>query len=198
MSEPSPQGRVQTDEERARALLEQLKSVHAFDLAYETIVGLLNFGSQKMGLSDETRAVRDLGDARLAIELIRAVLEVIEREQVDDRTHGLRDALAQMQLGYAHAVQLASAERAAAAEKPVEPTAEGPEAPEEPQTTKGPEAAREASTAERGDVAAAPHEPAAKKKPEFARKVTAKKKPAAARKTTAKKKPAGKKPAAGG
>ena len=40
-----------------------------------------NFGSQKMGLLEETREVRDLADARLSIQLVRAILEVIEREQ---------------------------------------------------------------------------------------------------------------------
>jgi hypothetical protein len=110
------QDKVVADDERTRQILEQLKSVHAFDLAYETMVGLVNFGSQKMGLLDETRAVRDLGDARLSIELVRAVLEVVEREQGPERTRGLHDALAQMQLAYAHAVQLDNAERAAARE----------------------------------------------------------------------------------
>ena len=121
-------GRVIPDEERARQILEQLKSVHTFDLAYETMVGLVNFGSQKMGLLEETREVRDLADARLSIELIRAILEVIEREQGPERTRGLHDALAQMQLAYAHAVQLDSAETgrragegaADAGEKPAE------------------------------------------------------------------------------
>jgi hypothetical protein len=79
MSDTSGQGRVVSDEERARAVLEQLKSVHAFDLAYEMMVGLVSFGYQKMGLADETRPVRDLSDARVSIELLRALLEVVER-----------------------------------------------------------------------------------------------------------------------
>ena len=117
MSDTSGQGRVVSDEERARAVLEQLKSVHAFDLAYEMMVGLVSFGYQKMGLADETRPVRDLSDARVSIELLRALLEVVEREEGDERTSGIRDTLAQMQLAFAHAVQLANAEQAAAAEQ---------------------------------------------------------------------------------
>ena len=68
-------GRVIPDEERARQILEQLKSVHTFDLAYETMVGLVNFGSQKMGLLEETRV--DLGRealCRLDAELCPALL----------------------------------------------------------------------------------------------------------------------------
>jgi hypothetical protein len=131
------QDRVVPDEERARQILEQLKSVHAFDLAYEAMVGLVNFGSQKMGLLEETREVRDLEDARLSIELVRAILEVLESEQGDERTRGLHDALAQMQLAYAHAVQLANAERAAGQERAQETAVEaepdeGAPATEEP------------------------------------------------------------------
>jgi glutamate/tyrosine decarboxylase-like PLP-dependent enzyme len=43
-----------TDEERARAVREQLRSLHAFDLAYEMMISLVSFGYQKMGLTDET------------------------------------------------------------------------------------------------------------------------------------------------
>ena len=41
---------------------------------------LVSFGYQKIGLTDETRDLRDLDDARLAIELLRADLGVVDRE----------------------------------------------------------------------------------------------------------------------
>ena len=115
MSDPDDRGRVVSDEERARALLEQLKSVHALDIGRDMVIAAVNFSYPKLGLSDETKAVRDLGDVRLSIELIRAILEVLDRED-GDKTGDLHDTLAQMQLAYAHAVQLANAERAAANE----------------------------------------------------------------------------------
>jgi len=121
-----------TDEERARAIREQLRGLHAFDLAYEMMISLVSFGYQKMGLTDETSELRDLGDARLAIELLRANLEVVEREQGEGRTRDVRSTLAQMQLGYAQAVQLAGgapAARPQAAEPAAsEPAASGPAA----------------------------------------------------------------------
>jgi hypothetical protein len=164
MSDTSGQGRVVSDEERARAVLEQLKSVHAFDLAYEMMVGLVSFGYQKMGLADETRPVRDLSDARVSIELLRALLGVVEREEGDERASGIRDTLAQMQLAFAHAVQLANAEQAAAAA----------------------EEAGEAAT-----DAPAEDEPAQKKRPAPKRKPAAKKRPAVKKQPAEKKKPAG-------
>jgi hypothetical protein len=176
-------GRVIPDDERARQILEQLKNVHTFDLAYETMVGLVNFGSQKMGLLEETREVRDLADARLSIELVRAILEVVEREQGADRTRGLHDALAQMQLAYAHAVQLDSAERDAARETArgaggtVAEAAAGEAAPQA-------DAQDEEPAADAGEEPVPPpRKPAAKK--------AAPKKPTARKKPAAKKKPAG-------
>ena len=172
-----------TEEERARAIREQLKSLHAFDLAYEMMISLVSFGYQKMGLTDETGELRDLGDARLAIELLRANLEVVEREQGEGRTSDVRSTLAQMQLGYAQAVQLVGG--APAARPPAtEPPAEEP-------------AADEAVAKEPAVAKAAPRRPAAKKP---AAKRAAAKKPAAkpaAVKKTATKKPAAKKPRGG-
>jgi len=109
MSDEQRRTAAPTDEERARAIREQIKSLHAFDLAYDMMIGLVSFGYQKMGLTDETGELRDLDDARLAIELLRANLEVVEREQGEGHTRDLRSTLAQMQLGYAQAVHLAGA-----------------------------------------------------------------------------------------
>lgn len=163
-----------TEEERARAIREQLRSLHAFDLAYEMMISLVSFGYQKMGLTDETSELRDLGDARLAIELLRANLEVVEREQGEGRTRDVRSTLAQMQLGYAQAVQLARG--APAARPPAAAPAAGEPAASEPAAMK--------TAPKKGP----PRKPAAKK--------PAAKKPAAVKKT-APKKPAAKKPRGG-
>jgi len=178
MSDEQGGGGAPTDEERARAIREQLRSLHAFDLAYKMMISLVSFGYQKMGLTDETRELRDLGDARLAIELLRANLEVVEREQGEARTRDVRSTLAQMQLGYAQAVQLAGVSPAARppAAEPAEeePAASGPAA-------RGPAATKAASKK------APPRKPAATK--------PAAKKPGA--KTPAVKKTAPKKPRGG-
>lgn len=168
-----------TDEERARAIREQLKGLHAFDLAYEMMISLVSFGYQKMGLTDETSELRDLGDARLAIELLRANLEVVEREQGEGRTRDVRSTLAQMQLGYAQAVQLAGGAPAARPQA-AEPAASAPAA--------SAPAASEPAAMKAAPKKAPPRKPAAKK--------PAAKKPAAVKKT-APKKPAAKKPRGG-
>jgi len=177
MSDEQREAGVPTDEERARAIREQLKSLHAFDLAYDMMEGLVTFGYQKMGLTDATSELRDLGDARLTIELLRANLEVVERELGKDHTLALHSTLAQMQLAYAQAVHLAGAAPArpqAAAPAAEEPAASGPAAtkaaPEEapparPAPKKAPSKAAKKPVAKRAAAKKPPVKKAAPKKP---------------------------------
>jgi hypothetical protein len=167
MSEPNDRRRVVSDEERAKAMLEQLKGVHAVDMARDMVIATVNFSYPKLGLSDETRPVRDLDDVRVSIELIRAILEVLEREHAGEKTSDLHDTLAQMQLAYAHAVQLANAPATAATP--------APEPESEPAPEKKPAAAKKPAGGKR---APATKKPAAKRKPAVKRKPAAKKKPA--------------------
>lgn len=122
MNEQSSKSGAPTDEERARALREQLKGLRAVDLAYGMMVELVSYGYQKLGLAEATRELRNLGDARLAIELLRGNLEVLEREVGEAPLRDLRSTLAQMQLGYASAVGAGDApeERPHAAEAAAE------------------------------------------------------------------------------
>ena len=199
MADDGGQDRVVGDEERARALLEQLKSVHALDVGRDMVIAAVNYSYPKLGLNDETRPVRDLDDVRLSIELVRAILEVLDRDH-SSRTADLHDTLAQMQLAYAHAVQLANAERAAEHEPvPARPEAAAGEPAEAAAAEKAP-AAEEAP--EVAESEAAGQEPAARRPAAgTTRKKAAAKKPAAGKatpkKTAAKKKPAPRKKPAG-
>ena len=154
MSEPNDRRRVVPDEERAKAMLEQLKGVHAVDIGRDMVIAAVNFSYPKLGLSDETRGVRDLNDVRVSIELIRAILEVLEREHAGEKTSDLHDTLAQMQLAYAHAVQLANAERAAAGE------ADRPAPDEPPRRMRRTTAARRRESRPGGRAGRRPREPA--------------------------------------
>jgi hypothetical protein len=133
-----------SDEERERALREQFKRLRVADLAYEMMVGLVTVGYQKLGLTEQTRALRDLDDAHLAIELLRATLSVVEREVAAEEFKDLRSTLAQMQLGYAQAVRAAAepGTAAAAEQRPVaaERSAPASEEPEPAAATAEPDA----------------------------------------------------------
>ncbi len=102
-----------TDEERVRAVVEELRRLRVRDLALDMAVSLVTVGYQKLGLTEQTRELRDLDEARLSIELLRASLDVLERERGAEGLADLRSTLAAMQLNYA----LAAGEGASAAEE---------------------------------------------------------------------------------
>ena len=137
---------ARAEQERARAFREQLKALHAADLGYEMALSLVSFGSQKLGLTDDTAELRDLDDARLSIELLRALLDVLERQGAGAPAGELRDTLAQLQLGYAHAVHLvatpaegASGEDVTGGDVPSSEAAAQPDASAEPEPEAEPE-----------------------------------------------------------
>ena len=72
----------------------------------QTIVSLVNLGGQRLGLTPDTEDMRDLEQARLAIEGVRALLPLLE-ELDAEQMRPVRDALSQLQMAYA---QLARAE----------------------------------------------------------------------------------------
>jgi hypothetical protein len=97
MTEPGPeptQGETPlSEEELQQRLEEQIKKVRVQDLLLESVASILNLSARRIGKEDE----RDLEQARVGIEAVRAVLELIDpepREQV-------REALSQVQMLYA-------------------------------------------------------------------------------------------------
>jgi len=97
------QGGAASEEQRRRETLERLKQLRVADLVEEMLVGLVTVGYQKLGLTDQTRELRDLGDARLAIETLRAWIDVLARERGEEGLADLRSTVAAMQLSYARA-----------------------------------------------------------------------------------------------
>jgi hypothetical protein len=84
-------------EELQRRLEEQLRQVRVQDLLLESVVSILNLSARRIGKEDE----RDLEQARVGIEAVRAVLDLIDpepREQV-------REALSQVQMLFAREAQ---------------------------------------------------------------------------------------------
>ena len=97
----------QPSEEELRARLEEeLQRIQVSDVLLQTLVSLVNLGFQRLGLTakDEQAAAkqRDLGQARLAIEAVRALLPVLEAEAADE-VRPVREALSQLQLAYVKA-----------------------------------------------------------------------------------------------
>jgi hypothetical protein len=91
-----------SDQELADRIKEDIKRLRMVDVAGEFMITLVTLGYQKMGLTGETLELRNLPDARLAIELLRSLIETLEREKVGD-VGTFRATLAAMQLQFARA-----------------------------------------------------------------------------------------------
>jgi hypothetical protein len=117
---------VQPSEEELRAQLEEeLRRITVRDVLVQTVVSLVNLGGQRLGLAPGAEDMRDLDQARLAIEGVRALLPLVEEEDAD-QVRPIRDALAQLQLAYA---QLAGTEGEGGPGEAGGGTTGGPEAP---------------------------------------------------------------------
>ena len=92
--EPGEPGTAPPDqEELQRRLEQQLREIRVQDLLLESVASVLNLSARRIGKEDE----RDLEQARVGIEAVRAVVDLLDegpREQV-------REALSQVQMLYA-------------------------------------------------------------------------------------------------
>ena len=109
MSEQQP-----TEEELRAALEEQMKKITVEDVLLQTVVTLVNISGRRLTVDDE----KDLEQARLGIDAVRALLPLCPQDQVGP----IKEALSQLQMLFAqHTGQ------------PAEPAAPEPEPePEKP------------------------------------------------------------------
>jgi hypothetical protein len=89
-----------SDEELLRELEEQLKQLKVSDLLVQTLYTVSSLAYRK--LSDEDR---DLDEARLAIESLRALLPVLEGAVSDDVIRDFKQVTSNLQLAYADAAR---------------------------------------------------------------------------------------------
>jgi hypothetical protein len=101
----------QPSEEEIRARIdEQLRKVRVQDLLLESVVSVINLSARRIAKEDE----RDLEQARVGIEAVRAIVGLLD----DEPAKQVREALSQVQVLYAQHAEGASA-----------PAPEGPEGP---------------------------------------------------------------------
>jgi hypothetical protein len=89
-----------SEEEVAARLEEELKRLRVSDLLVQTLYTVSSLGYQKLAAEH-----RDLPQARLAIEALRALLPVLEGEVPEDVRRDFGQVVANMQLAYADAVR---------------------------------------------------------------------------------------------
>jgi hypothetical protein len=87
-----------TDEQLVQQFEEELKKLKVSDLLLQTLYTVSSLGYRKLSADD-----RDLDQARLAIESLRALLPVLESELGDKAVRDFKQVTANLQLAYADA-----------------------------------------------------------------------------------------------
>ena len=105
MSETTPP-QPPDDEELVKQLEEQLKKLKVSDLIVQTLYTVSSLGYQKLSGED-----RDLAQARLAIETLRALVPVLESELGDEAVRDFKQVTANLQLAYADASRTSTEEQ---------------------------------------------------------------------------------------
>jgi hypothetical protein len=85
-----------SDEELLAQVEEELKKLKVSDLLVQTLYTVSSLGYRKLSPED-----RDLEQARLAIEALRALLPVLEGSVEDDVVRDFKQVTANLQLAYA-------------------------------------------------------------------------------------------------
>lgn len=98
MSEPEQPQSTPSDEEVLKQVEEELRKLKVSDLLVQTLYTISSLGYRK--LSDEDR---DLDQAKLAIEALRALVPVLEGAIAEDVIRDFRQVTANLQLAYADA-----------------------------------------------------------------------------------------------
>lgn len=89
----------QTDEELLRKVEEQLRDLKVSDVLLQTLYTVSSLGWHKLSSTD-----RDLEQAKLSIEALRALLPVLAETIPAEVKRDLEQMVANMQLAYANAV----------------------------------------------------------------------------------------------
>ena len=98
-----------TEEEMRAALEEELKRVRVEQVVTEATVSILNVAVLRAGLVPGSEAEQDLGQTRVGIEAVRALLPLVEQALGAEQARPIRDALSQLQMAYVRAVEESSA-----------------------------------------------------------------------------------------
>lgn len=98
MSEREP-----TEEEIARELADELRKLKVEDVLIQTLITISSIGYRRLGLTEETKDERDLAQAQLAIDTMRALTPVLEKVIPADLLREFNQSIASLQLAYAKA-----------------------------------------------------------------------------------------------
>jgi hypothetical protein len=99
-----PHSDDQDQEERiAQEVAEELRKLKVEDVLVNTLLSVSSIGYRKLGLTEDTREDRDLEQARLAIETMKALTPVLEKFVPPELVRDFNTSVANLQLAYAKA-----------------------------------------------------------------------------------------------
>jgi hypothetical protein len=94
-----------SQEELARELAEELRRLRVEDVLVNTLVHVSSIGYRRLGLTEDSREERDLPQAALAIETMKALVPVLEDFLPQELVASFEDQIANLQLAYAKAAK---------------------------------------------------------------------------------------------
>ena len=104
MSELGPEEKL-AQEAVARELAEELRKLRVEDVLVNTLVHVSSIGYQRLGLTEDSAAERDLPQTALAIETLRALIPVLEDFLTRELVASFEEQVANLQLAYAKAAK---------------------------------------------------------------------------------------------
>jgi hypothetical protein len=107
---PAEGGRQPSQEELRAQVEEQLRKVRVQDLLLDSVVSVINLSARRIAKEDE----RDLEQARVGIEAVRAVVGLLD----DEPAKQVRSALSEVQMLYARQAGEGPAEQEGGGEVP--------------------------------------------------------------------------------
>ena len=95
-----PQSEERSDQELLQQVEEELKKLKVADLLVQMLYTISSLGYRKLSAED-----RDLDQAKLAIDSLRALLPVLEGTVAEDVLRDFRQVTSNLQLAYADAAK---------------------------------------------------------------------------------------------
>ncbi len=93
----------ESEEEVARQLAEELRNLKVEDVLISVLIQVSAIGYRRLGLTEETKDDRDLPQAKLAIDTMKALMPVLSDVVSADLIRDFEQSVANLQLAYAKA-----------------------------------------------------------------------------------------------
>jgi hypothetical protein len=92
------------EEQVARELAEELRKLKVEDVLVTVLIQISSIGYRRLGLTEDTKEDRDLGQTKLAIDTMKALTPVLAQVLPAELIQDFESSVANLQLAYVKAV----------------------------------------------------------------------------------------------